>query len=148
MKKLLILSALLIFACSSDSSDSEYNVSIEGEWNLFSLTVCGVPIELIGCDVKEYFLLDNGNGTSYNFSDQNDQGSIPCQIDSTTNFTYVSVPNTNTYEFLVDGVISVGTLNGNTLTFIEDMLPLDEEDEDFCEQQEGAPTKITVWIKD
>ena len=49
MKKLLLLSALLIFACSSDDS-----TSVDGRWNLISITDCGYVQELNYCALQSY----------------------------------------------------------------------------------------------
>ena len=150
MKKLIYLFlTVLIVACSGDdgnnnNSNDGGNVSIEGKWNFLSGTDCGNPVETSACNLEDYFLLNNGNGTFYNFNNENNEGSIPCQIVSTTNFTYVSVPNTNTYNFIFDGVLDLGTLDGNTLTFIQETAASNTT----CPQQEGTITEIAVFIKD
>ena len=50
MKKLFLLSALLIFACSSDDNDNSNPTSIEGKWNLSSQTYNGIAENLNSCD--------------------------------------------------------------------------------------------------
>ena len=154
MKKLLYLFlTVLIVACSSsddggnNNTNDGSNVSIEGKWNFISITDCGNPVEQNDCDLESYMLLENGDGMYFNFEDydeENGSGPIPCQIVSTANITYFAVPNTNTYNFIVDGVLDVGTLDGNTLTFIQETAASNTT----CPQQEGTITEIVLFIKD
>ena len=66
MKKLLLLSTLLIFACSSDDNNYSNLTLIEGKWNLSSQTYNGVAENLSSCDLESYMQLSsNGSGTYY-----------------------------------------------------------------------------------
>ena len=152
MKKLLyIFLTVLIFACSGEDSNNNSNngsnVSIEGKWNFISITDCGNPVEQDDCDLESYMLLENGDGMYFNFDTElpdGDSGPVPCQVVGTANITYFAVPNTNTYNFIVDGVVDIGTISGNTLTFIQETAASNTT----CPQQEGTITEILVFIKD
>ena len=64
MKKLFLLSALLIFACNSD--DNSNSSSIEGKWNLTSEKFNGVDSNLNSCSLQSYMLLsEDVNGLYY-----------------------------------------------------------------------------------
>ena len=63
MKKLFLISALLIFACSSDdnSNTSNNNNCIEGRWDLVSRTVDGFQRFLSDCEQQKYIEITNEN---------------------------------------------------------------------------------------
>ena len=59
MKKLLLLSALLIFACSSDEGyDNSNALSIVGRWNLTSVKYNGSYETLNSCDLESYLIFN------------------------------------------------------------------------------------------
>ena len=63
MKKLFLISALLIFACSSNdnSSNRNNNNCIEGRWDLVSRTVDGFQRFLSDCEQQKYIEITNEN---------------------------------------------------------------------------------------
>ena len=125
MKKLLLLFALLIFACSNDEGyDNSNPTSIEGKWNLSSQTYNGVAENLSSCDLESYMQLSsNGSGTYYiYYTDFPDNPEIePCGLDSTFDVisTYMSgIFFTMTWDY-GDGDNEVGEaiINDDILTF-------------------------------
>ena len=125
MKKLLLLFALLIFACSNDEGyDNSNPTSIEGKWNLSSQIYNGIAENLNSCDLETYMQLsNNGSGFLYvYYTDFPDNPEIePCGLDD----TYVvdsSLISNNTFSMTWDygdGDYGVGeaVINNNTLTF-------------------------------
>ena len=152
MKKLLYLFlTVLIVACSGDDSNNNSNngsnLSINGKWNYVSQTDCGEIYQYDDdCDLEGYLLLENGDGMAFDYDDYDEENgtSIPCQIVNNEEFTYISVPNTNTYDFITDNGVFVGTVNGNTLSFIT----VYEASQTTCPQQEGTITEIIVFVKE
>ena len=152
MKKLIYLFlTVLIVACSGEDSNNNSNngsnLSINGKWNFVSQTDCGEIYQYDDdCDLESYLLLDNGDGMSFDYDNYDDENgtSIPCQIVNNEEFTYISVPNTNTYNFITDDGVFVGTVNGNTLSFIT----VYEASQTTCPQQEGTITEIIVYVKE
>ena len=136
MKKLLILSALLIFACSSDDSNDNNTNSIDGRWDIVSITENGVQIELNSCTVQTYMMLNNGQGSVYVYGNPTDiQGE--CQEIQVIQLSYSStdVPNififscpnnTNACDITVN-------LEGNNLIW---------------EQTSDLGDEILIWVKD
>ena len=125
MKKLLLLSALLVFACSSDEGyDNSNSSSIEGRWNLTSQKINGINSNLDSCTLQSYMLLsENGSGLYYiYYTDFPDNPEIePCGLDDTfdVNSTYIT---NNSFAMTWDygeGDIESGTadVNNNSLTF-------------------------------
>ena len=124
MKKLLLLSALLIFTCSSDEGyDNTNPTSIEGKWNLSSQIYNGNAENLNSCDLESYMQLsNNGLGLYYiYYTDFPDNPEIePCGFDSTFDVNSSLISN-NTFSMTWDygdGDIEVGeaVINNNTLT--------------------------------
>ena len=138
MKKLLLLSAILIFACSSD--DSSNDDSIEGIWYLVSSTVDGEIQELDSCELESYLDISM-DSLSENIS-LNNAPEANLEFDGTAMLYYnscdlllpytpryliKSTTNPNMYDFWlnfdvisVNGVSNVGLpylaeINGNTL---------------------------------
>ena len=136
MKKLLLLSALLIFACSSDDSNDNNTNSIDGRWDIVSITENGVQIELNSCTVQTYMMLNNGQGSVYVYGNPTDiQGE--CQEIQVIQLSYSStdVPNififscpnnTNACDITVN-------LEGNNLIW---------------EQTSDLGDEILIWVKD
>ena len=79
MKKLLLLCALLIFACSSDDSfNSDYSIS--GIWNLISRTIDGEVQELDSCELESHLEITMGMSFSDPFCIHNYIGFGPDSI--------------------------------------------------------------------
>ena len=122
MKKLLILSALLIFSCSKDDDKSNDLNSIEGRWNLLSNSEQGGSSELSSCDLASYMTLANGLGDYYVYSA--DGSNAPCTVGEMIAFSYSADGIlSNTYYLTVanetnDGEI-VMKVNGNSLVITE-----------------------------
>ena len=125
MKKLLLLSALLIFACSSDEGyDNSNPSSIVGRWNLTSVKYNGSYETLNSCDLESYLIFNqNGSGTGYTYyTDYPDNPEIePCGLDFTFDISFSETSN-NTYSMNWDygeGDEENGTaeINSNILTF-------------------------------
>ena len=123
MKKLLLLSALFIFACSDD--DNSNSSSIEGRWNLTLQKVNGIDSNLDSCSLESYMLLsENGSGLYYiYYTDFPDDTQIePCGLDDTFNVSSTFITNNSfsmTWNYDVDD-IEEGTaeINSNILTFL------------------------------
>ena len=147
MKKLLLLSALLIFSCSKDDDKSNDSNSIEGRWNIISRTDCGNIQVSSSCELKSYLTLNDGIGeyTSYNtFNDGNDTDVIPCQVvDVSTDITYSAGPNSQSYIISANGSETSAIVDGNTLTLIDTY----DASTTFCDQQEGTITEETTFIR-
>ena len=136
MKKLLLLSALLIFACSSDDSNDNNTNSIDGRWNIVSITENGVQIELNSCTVQTYMMLDNGQGSVFVYGNPTDiQGE--CQEIQVRQLSYSStdVPNIFIFSCPNDTNACDITVNleGNNL---------------IMEQTSDLGNEILIWVKD
>ena len=118
MKKLLLLAALLIFSCSKDDDKSNDSNSIEGRWNLVSMTDGGNPQEQSSCNLTSYMILGNGLG-DYSRYDA-DGSNVPCTVTYTQAFSYSAVDNSsNTYYFTpaneTNDEVNLMKVNGNSL---------------------------------
>ncbi|MFT4943228.1 MAG: hypothetical protein ACJAYD_000812 [Patiriisocius sp.] len=125
MKKLIYLFlTVLIVACSSDDSNDGSNVSIEGRWNYTSNTDEGQPAEISDCELQNYLLVDSGLADYYFYLNEDENGNeTDCFLYGTIEASYVvDANNSNVYIFTFDdsGESLVGTLSGNTLTFVEE----------------------------
>ncbi len=124
MKKLLLLSALLVLACTSDDSNDSNSTSIDGKWNLNSQLYNNNPENLNTCDLESYMQLsNNGSGLYYIYYTDfpEDLDIEPCSFDSTFDVSSSLISN-NTFSMTWDygdGDIEVGEaiINNNTLTF-------------------------------
>ena len=147
MKKLLLLSALLIFACSSDDSTSDDSTSIDGRWNLVSFTDCGTIDESITtCNLSSYIIFNNMSGELIGYSD--DEGFTDCLPEEARPFTYDITPNSpNTYTLFPEGEFEgesyTCTVNGNTLTLTDEYNASDSN----CPQQEGTIIEVTTFTR-
>tara|TARA_B110000003_G_scaffold275133_1_gene316889 strand:+ start:160 stop:612 length:453 start_codon:yes stop_codon:yes gene_type:complete len=149
MKKLLLLSAFLIFTCSSDddnSNDSNDSNSIEGRWNFISSTDCGENDESNdSCDLESYMTLTNGTGQAIIYDNEYENGNIgPCQIIGSFDISYsVGLSNQN-YIFSIEGGEELlAVVDGNTLTLTE---TYDASTSD-CPQQVGIISDEVVFIR-
>ena len=122
-KTFLFFSAILIFGCSSDDNDNSNSSSIEGRWNLTSMSFQGVEQVLNSCDLETYIELNNsGTGIYYlYYTDWPDNPEIePCGLDEMYDITFANT-SSNTYSMDVDFEESVAsgtaTVNNNILTF-------------------------------
>ena len=83
MKKLLLLSALLIFACSSDDSSEDTNLpapnySIEGKWLIEGTVPAGNTMYLYEDGVRyTYYCVESDCNALYNSYEANDGNHIP-----------------------------------------------------------------------
>ena len=148
MKKLLLLSALIIFACSGDdnSSDSDDSNSIEGDWDLISSTDCGENDESNdSCDLESYMTLTNGTGQAYIYDNEDENGNIgPCQFIGSFNISYSVGSSNQNYIFSIQGGEALSAVvDGNTLTLTE---TYDASTSD-CPQQEGVISDEVVFIR-
>ena len=124
MKKLLLLSALVVFACSNDDSNDTNSTSLEGRWNLSSQSYNDIPEDLNSCDLETYMQLsNNGSGFIYvYYTDFPDNPEIePCGLDVTYGVDSSLISN-NTFSMTWDygdGDVEVGeaVINNNRLTF-------------------------------
>ena len=99
MKNLLLVLSLmlLIYACSKDdSSDSN---SIEGRWNISSITIDGKNFEINPCKLKFHFILNKGIGDYYVYDDEKDTNgdgvwtTVPCYQSEVITFSYSAIPD-------------------------------------------------------
>jgi len=123
MKKLLLLSALLIFSCSKNDDKSNDSNSIEGRWNLVSMTDGGNPQEQSSCNLTSYMTLDNGLG-DYSRYDADGGINVPCTLSYTKALSYSAVDNSsNTYYLIPANETNdremLMKVNGNSLTMTE-----------------------------
>ncbi len=125
MKKLILLTfALSLFACDGGDDNGTNPTSIEGRWNLTSVTYDGVEEDLNYCDLETYIELNNnGTGIYYlYYTDWPENPEIePCGLDDMLDVMYNGLSN-NTYSMIVDwgdGEMASGTatINNNILTF-------------------------------
>jgi len=144
MKKLLLLSALLIFACSSDDSTSDDSTSIEGRWNLDYYTDCGTPDPyMTTCELSSYIIFNNGSGELIGYSD--DEGFTDCLPEEAIELTYDTMPNNpNTYIVTYGDDAINCTVNGNTLTLITDEYNAIDSG---CPQQEGTIIEVITFTR-
>ena len=148
MKKLLLLSALIIFACSGDdnSSDSDDSNSIEGDWDLISSTDCGENDESNdSCDLESYMTLTNGTGQAYIYDNEDENGGTgPCQFIGSFDISYSVGSSNRNYIFSIQGGEALSAdVDGNTLTLTE---TYDASTSD-CPQQEGVISDEVVFIR-
>ena len=144
MKKLLILSALLIFSCSKDDDKSNDSNSIEGRWNFISNTYCREILVSSSCELESYMTFNNGIGELkfYNTFDEN-EAVIPCQVVESSDVTYSAGSNSQSYIISADGDETSAIVDGNTLTLIETYNATNS----YCDQQEGTITEETKFIR-
>ena len=124
MKKLLLLTfALFLFACDGGDDNGTNPTSIEGRWNLTSITYEGVEEDLNYCDLETYIELNNnGTGIYYlYYTDWPENPEIePCGLDEMFDITFANT-SSNTYSMVVDWEESdasgTATVNNNVLTF-------------------------------
>ena len=124
MKKLLLLTfALFLSACDGGDDNGTNPTSIEGRWNLTSMSFQGVEEDLNYCDLETYIELNNsGTGIYYlYYTDWPDNPEIePCGLDEMYDITFANT-SSNTYSMDVDFEESVAsgtaTVNNNVLTF-------------------------------
>lgn len=147
MKKILLISSLLIFACSSDDDNSNDSNSIEGRWNFISSTDCGeLDQDNDSCDFESYMTLNNGAGEATIYDNEDQSGNIiPCQVAGSFDVSYMIESNSsNSYVFdLGDGPLSA-TLSGNTLTLFQEVQASDTG----CTQQEGTFIEEVIFMRD
>ena len=127
MKKLLLLSALLIFACSSDEGTNSNSTSFEGRWNLNSISENGVEIH-DSCDLETYMVLSESNtGTYYQYY-SDDPDTEPCGLDATYQLTWSQVNGSNyniSFDFggsfpaVLTNVLTIDFGGGEELIFIK-----------------------------
>ena len=123
MKKIIYLFfALLIFSCSKDDDKSNDSNSIEGRWNLVSMTDGGNPQEQSSCNLTSYMILGNGLG-DYSRYDA-DGSNVPCTLSYTKALSYSAVDNSsNTYYLIPANETNdremLMKVNGNSLTMTE-----------------------------
>ena len=144
MKKILLLSALLIFACSSDDSTSDDSTSIEGRWNLDYYTDCGTPDPTMStCELSSYIIFNNGSGELIGYSD--DEGFTDCLPEEAIELTYDTMPNNPNTYIVTDGFDPITcTVNGNTLTLITDEYNAIDSG---CPQQEGTIIEVITFTR-
>ena len=146
MKKLLLLSAYLIFACSGDDSSNSID-PIEGQWNYLSSTDCGDPVPVSACDLQSYITFSNGlvEFTIFNNADENEIP-IPCKIINIIEFSYSPIPNSSNRYNLDNGISETALIlvEGNTLSIIT------EEDaiNTSCPQQVGTIIETSTFVRD
>mgnify|MGYP006169353419 CR=1 FL=1 len=126
MKKLLLILTFLIISCG-DNDDSDA-LSIEGRWNLSSISINSVSEQLNSCDLETYIdLLGNGSGLKYlYYTDTPNNPSIePCGLDLIYDASYSKNPNlSNTFSFTItygandDYITGEALVNENTLVFV------------------------------
>ena len=142
MKKLLyiFLGLSLIFACSDDSP-SDDSTSIEGRWNLISITDCGNVQELNSCALQSYITFNNELGESFFYFD--DGSNTPCEIETEVFSYYAATDSPNTYAISFEGDTLTATVTDNTLTVIEEFNASDTG----CPQQEGTIIEVTTFTR-
>lgn len=99
MKKLLLLSALFVFSCSSDdeSEPNEINDLI-GTWYLVSWELDGQSQNLDSCDLMSYIMF-NSNSNFSRIWYQTVSGDCIISGNDTGSFVYSSENNSITLEF-------------------------------------------------
>ena len=120
MKKLILLSTLLIFACSSDDSNDNNNQnSIIGNWQLSCICEDGLPVEgnsLTVCELQSNMTFLESNTGNYELYDEDgfEGDCIMESIDLTWN-----QESSISYSITAYGDepgSSLGIIDGNTLS--------------------------------
>ena len=126
MKKLILLSALLIFACSSDNDNSN-STSFEGRWNLNSISENGVEIHN-SCDLETYMVLSESNNGIYYQYYSDDPDTEPCGLDATYQLTWSQVNGSNynisfdfggSFSAVLTNVLTIDFGGGEELIFVK-----------------------------
>jgi hypothetical protein len=126
MKKIILLSVLLVIACTSEDNDNT-NTSIEGRWNLTSSSVEEIGV----CSQQTYMQLSNNNsGVLYEYyTDFPDNPEIePCGLDGAYDISYSQISD-NTYNFILD--YGGGDTESAEATVSDNVLTLFSSDEGF-----------------
>ena len=122
MKKLFLLSALLIFACSSDDSNDNNNQnSIIGNWQLSCICEDGLPVEgnsLTVCDLQSNMTFLESNTGNYEYYDEDGfEGDCIMQF---SDIIWSQENSSSYYVTIVDldgeSGTSLGVIDGDTLT--------------------------------
>ena len=126
MKKLLLLSVLLIFACSSDNDNSN-STSFEGRWNLNSILENGVEVHN-SCDLESYMELSGSNNGMYYQYYSDDPDTEPCGLDAIYQLTWSQVNGSNyniSFDFgdsfpaVLTNVLTIDFGDGEEIIFIK-----------------------------
>ena len=122
MKKLLLILSLMLFiyACSKDdSSDSN---SIEGRWNISSITIDGKNFEISPCHLKLHYIFNNGKGDVYVYQDEMDTNgdgvwtTVPCYQSEVSAMSYSAIPDRPNHYILSASRSLEVEVSGNKLT--------------------------------
>ena len=122
MKKLLLILSLMLFiyACSKDdSSDSN---SIEGRWNISSITIDGKNFEINPCKLKFHFILNKGIGDYYVYDDEKDTNgdgvwtTVPCYQSAVRAMSYSAIPDRPNHYTITAYASEEAEVSGNKLT--------------------------------
>ena len=126
MNKLFLLSALLTLTCSSDdSNDNNNSTSVEGTWNLTSISENGVEVH-DSCDLESYMVISESNtGTYYQYY-SDDPETEPCGLDATyqlilnqvngSNYT-ISFDSGGSYPAVLTNMLTIDFGDGEELIF-------------------------------
>ena len=128
MKKLFLLSALLTLSCSSDdSNDNNNSTSVEGTWNLTSISENGVEVH-DSCDLESYMVISESNtGTYYQYY-SDDPETEPCGLDISYDLTWSQIEGSSyliTFDFgssftaVLTNVLTLDTGEGDQVVFIK-----------------------------
>ncbi|MDA8731536.1 lipocalin family protein [Flavobacteriaceae bacterium] len=122
---LLLLFMILIGSCG-DNDDSDA-LSIEGRWNLSSISINSFSEQLNSCDLETYIdLRGDGSGSEYLYytDSPNNPNIEPCGLDLISDVSYSTNPNlSNTFSFTItygandDFITGNAIINENTLVF-------------------------------
>ena len=137
MKNILLLSVLVIFSCSGgdDSSDNNTN-SIDGRWNIVSITENGVQIELNSCTAQTYMMLNNVQGSVYVYGNPTDiQGE--CQEIQVRQLSYSTTDVPNIFIFSCPNNTNACDITVNL-----------EGNDLIWEQTSDLGNETLIWVKD
>ena len=119
MKKLLYLFFALSFACSSDEDNSNTNTSIDGNWQLTSITEDGQSTHN-SCDLESYMVILGDNTGTYFQYYSDDPATETCDLESTYDFIITMGSSSSNYNLVLEGESAPLVLNGNRLTLTFD----------------------------
>ena len=105
LKSIVLLLSFIFFIESCNNNDNSDALSIEGRWNLSSISVNSFNEQLNSCDLETYIeLFGDGSGLEYLYytDTPNNPNIEPCGLDLISDVNYTSNPNSNnTFSFTI-----------------------------------------------
>ena len=122
MKNLLLFLSLFLLICACGKDDSSDSNSIEGRWNISSITIDGKNFEINPCKLKIHFILNKGIGDYYMYDDEKDTNGdgkwtpVPCYQSEVSAMSYSAIPDRPNHYILSTSRSLEVEVSGNKLT--------------------------------